>query len=114
MKITKKQLRKIIKESASPIPMKSRASAAVKSAVSNSRRQEQMRNSQIKEGDTATNDELSQKAASLGGYLGGYPQLANDLADAFRKSGRDGVADALMKTYNAAQQHLDMIYSAYD
>ena len=42
MKVTKRQLRQIIKENTSPAPMKSRATPFVRNAVENSRQQERL------------------------------------------------------------------------
>ena len=46
MKITKRHLRKIIKENTSPMPLRSRASAGVRQAVENSRQQERLQEMQ--------------------------------------------------------------------
>ena len=43
MKISKRQLRRLIKENTSPMPLKSRAHPEIQKMVSNSRRQQQMR-----------------------------------------------------------------------
>jgi hypothetical protein len=42
MKITKRQLRRLIKENTSPMPLKSRAHPEIQKMVSNSRRQQQV------------------------------------------------------------------------
>jgi hypothetical protein len=43
MKVTKRQLRKIIRENTSPAPMKSRATPEIRAAVSNSHRQNMLK-----------------------------------------------------------------------
>ena len=85
MKITKRQLRQIIKEE-----------------------------KQRLHEEAATNAQLAEKAKDLGHYLGGYPQLAKDIAEVFKQHGRPESAQALMKAFEYAQQELDMIYSVLD
>ena len=54
MKITRKQLRQIIQENASPAPMKSRATPFVRNAVENSRQQERLQEMQSRESREAS------------------------------------------------------------
>ena len=54
MKVTKRQLRQIIKENTSPAPMKSRATPFVRNAVENSRQQERLQEMQSRESREAS------------------------------------------------------------
>ena len=81
MKVTKRQLRKLIREEAN-----------------------------LLNEDVATADMIAKKAGELGALLGGYPHVANAVAQAFRDVDRPEAADALMATYNKSQNWLDMMY----
>ena len=91
MKITKSQLRKIIKEEL------------------------------IKEGvDFKRNDEkMAPAAAELGRWLAGRPDVAHAIASALREEGMQGplfpiAADALMQGFEASQSDLDDMYIGVD
>lgn len=86
MKISKKQLRKIINEEKAKI---------------------------LKE-DVASSAQIVQKARELGYFIGGFPGLAKGLAAAFEENGRKEAADALMDAYKESQQELDLIYAPLD
>ena len=64
--------------------------------------------------DIASETDIAKVAGDLGQLLGGYPTKANAIAQAMRDQGMTDAADALMKAYQAQQSYLDMIYSAYD
>jgi len=81
MKVTKRQLRKLIREEAN-----------------------------LLNEDVATSDMIAKKAGELGALLGGYPHVANSVAQAFRDQKRPEAADALMAAYNKSQNWLDMMY----
>jgi hypothetical protein len=85
MKITKRQLKRIIRE-------------------------EKQRLTE----DVADVADIAKAAGDLGQLLGGYPNKAKAIAQAMRDQGMTDAADALMKAYQAQQTYLDMIYSAYD
>jgi len=86
MKITKRQLRRVIREE----------------------------KRKLQEMDVASDAQLAKKAEALGAYLGGFPNLALDLYAVLEKHGRTESADALKKAYEMAQSELDMIYSVMD
>tara|TARA_Y100001970_G_scaffold275929_1_gene377876 strand:- start:10 stop:273 length:264 start_codon:yes stop_codon:yes gene_type:complete len=85
MKVTKRQLRQIIKEE----------------------RQRLLE-------DVARPGALAKAAEDFGRSLGGYPNAASAVAAALGKSHSQEVADALMAGFNAQQSYLDDIYSASD
>jgi hypothetical protein len=90
MKITKKQLRKMIKEEL------------------------------LKEVDFKRNDEgMAPAAAELGRWLVGRPDIANAIASALNEEGMQGplfpkAAAALMQGFRASQSDLDDMYIGVD
>ena len=89
MKITERELRKIVLEEIEE----------VKKAFT--------------EGDVASEEEISKAATALGGYLVGQPNVAADVRDALAKR-FPKAAKALFNSFTQAQAHLDMVYSSYD
>tara|TARA_A200000159_G_C7096277_1_gene244755 strand:+ start:30 stop:302 length:273 start_codon:yes stop_codon:yes gene_type:complete len=89
MKITEKELRKIILEEI-----------------------EEVRRA-FTEGDVASQEEVSKVAGALGSYLVGQPNVAADIRDALADRFPDA-AKALFNSFTEAQAHLDMVYSSYD
>jgi len=71
MKITKRQLKKIISESAGFAPMKSRATPEIKAAVSNSYRQEQLNESNRIQKEVELMTQIDQIASSIEEIAGG-------------------------------------------
>ena len=63
MKITKRQLRRIVAESTSPAPMRSRATPFVRQAIENSRQQEKLKEANAD--GTISDDEASRENALL-------------------------------------------------
>jgi len=87
MKITKRQLRRIIKEEKSKI---------------------------LKEqSDFPTDEQVAKIASSLGHNLAGHPNVVKEIRAALTKV-FPIAAEAFWNSYTNRQEELDMIYSSYD
>ena len=94
MRITKRQLRRIIKEE----KMKLLKEQPLFDTGS----------------DVASDNQIAKVAAKLGSMLGGYPYRATAISDAMKEVDLPEAADALMKSFRSAQSYLDNVYSDYD
>ena len=90
MKITKRQLRRIIKEEKRKL-LKEQPIFDTGS-------------------DIASDNQIAVVAAKLGGMLGGYPYRATAISDAMKEVDLPEAADALMKAFRSAQAYLDNVY----
>jgi len=86
MKISKKEIKKIILEELTAV---------------------------MREADIASDEQVAKAAGALGGLLVGQPNVAADVRDALSKRYPEA-AKALYQSFNDAQTHLDMVYSGYD
>ena len=84
MKITKRQLKKVIRETL------------------------------LKEqGDFPTDEQMEKSAYRFGHDLAGHPDIAKDIRVALNKR-FPNIADAFWNAYAERQEELDVIYSSYD
>ena len=64
--------------------------------------------------DVSSDNKIAKVAAQLGGMLGGYPWRATAISDAMKEVDLPEAADALMKAFKSAQAYLDNVYMDYD
>ena len=94
MKVTKRQLRRIIKEE----------------------KQKLLREQPLftDGSDVSSDNKIAKVAAQLGSMLGGYPWRAEAISAAMEEVDLPEAAAALMKSFKAAQAYLDNVYMDYD